>query len=72
MNDIKTVELILFVAAHLIDDGTFHGFDGDRGFIDPQHTTALTRGRAHSASELREVVGLQQAVQGFLPPALVH
>ncbi len=71
-DDIQTVLLILFLAAHLIYDGTLHGFDGDRGFIDPQDTTALTRGRAHSASELREVVGLQQAVQGFLPPALVH
>ena len=60
------------MAAHLINDSTLHGFDGDRGFIDPQHTTALARGRADSASELWEVVGLQQAVQGFLPPALVH
>ena len=57
---------------YLVNDGALHSLDGDRGLIDPQHTTALARGRAHPACELREVVGLQQAVQGLLPAALVN
>lgn len=57
---------------YLVDDGALHGFDGDGGLVDPQHTTALTRGRAHPACELWEVVGLQQAVQGLLPSPLVY
>ena len=57
---------------YLVNDGALHGLDSDRRLIDPQHTTALTGGRAHSAGELWEVVGLKQAVQGFLPPPLVY
>ena len=56
----------------LVNDGTLHGFDGDRGLIDAQHAAAFTGSRAYAACELWEVVGVQQAVQSFLPPALVH
>ena len=57
---------------YLVNDGALHGLDGDWGLVDPKHATALTGGRADSACKLWEVVGLQQAVQGFLPLALVH
>lgn len=63
---------VRLLAAYLVNDGTLHGFDGHWGLVDAKHATALTRGRADAACELGEVVGLQQAVQGFLPPALVH
>lgn len=58
--------------ADLVNDSALHGLDGNWRLIDAQHTAAFTRGRAHSASELREVVGLKKAVQCFLPSALVH
>ena len=45
-------------AADLINDGALHSLDSYRGLVDAQHAAAFTGSRAHSASELWEVVGL--------------
>mmetsp|Transcript_23427 Transcript_23427/g.67264 ORF Transcript_23427/g.67264 Transcript_23427/m.67264 type:complete len:944 (+) Transcript_23427:2462-5293(+) len=55
----------------LVDGGALDVFDGDGILDDAQHTGALAGGGADAASELGEVVGLQQPVQGLLPILLV-
>mmetsp|Transcript_17596 Transcript_17596/g.29846 ORF Transcript_17596/g.29846 Transcript_17596/m.29846 type:complete len:263 (-) Transcript_17596:36-824(-) len=56
----------------VLDDGKLSGLDGHRLLVDAQNTCLLARCRTGRSSELREVVGVQQSLQGPLPLALMH
>ena len=42
------------------------------GVVDAEHARAFARRRADAAGELREVVGLVQAIERFLPQAAIN
>ena len=56
----------------LVDDGLLVVVDHRRRLVDAQHAGGFTQRRADAAGELREVVGLGQAVVCVLPLALAH
>jgi hypothetical protein len=53
----------------LLGDGILNVFDGHGRTGDTQHAGSLTGGRANPTGEFREVVGLMESIQGFLPAA---
>src|SRR6185437_6653318 len=55
----------------LVDDGVLQALDRHRRGVDPEHAGALARRRAHFAREIREVVGLVQALERLPPEAAV-
>src|SRR5262249_34438968 len=55
----------------LVDDRALDRLDGDRRLADAEHARTLARRRAAAAGELREVVGLVQPFQRFLPEAAI-
>ena len=55
-----------------VDDRLLDQLDGDRLLVDVEDARLLTGRRADAAGELREVVRLEQHVQGVLPPVLVN
>ena len=56
----------------LINNCTFDIFNSDRRLVHPQHTSTLAGCGAYPTGELREVIGLMQALQCLLPAALIH
>ena len=56
----------------LVNDGTLDVLDGDGRLVDAQHARSLARGRANTAREFREIVGLQKLVQCFAPIVSEH
>src|SRR5690606_1605131 len=55
----------------LVDNGVLDGLDAYCVIIDVQRTGGLAGGRAHTAGELREVVGRVQHVQRTAPVLFV-
>jgi len=55
----------------VVDDLALDVLDGHRRVVDPQHTGAFAGRRTDAAGKFREIVGLVQAGQGFLPEAPV-
>ena len=61
--------------AHLeatVDNGTLDGLDANGVLVDAENTSTLTRRRANTASELGEVIGHEEPVEGILPLVLKH
>ena len=54
-----------------VDDGVLDALDGHRRGVDAEHARALAGRRADAAGELREVVGLVQALERLAPEAAV-
>jgi hypothetical protein len=60
--------------AHLkatVDDGALDRLDTNRVLVDAENTSTLARCRADTASELGEVVGHEETVEGILPLVLL-
>mmetsp|Transcript_54993 Transcript_54993/g.128325 ORF Transcript_54993/g.128325 Transcript_54993/m.128325 type:complete len:592 (-) Transcript_54993:4642-6417(-) len=56
----------------ILDDRQLCGLDGHGLLVNAQDTSFLAWCRASSASELREVVGVEEALKGSLPLTLMH
>src|SRR5215207_9885775 len=55
-----------------IDDGELYLFYGDGLVVDGEDARSLARGRAEHPRELREIVGLVQAIYGLLPVLAIN
>jgi hypothetical protein len=53
-----------------VDDGTLDGLDADGVLVDAENASTLAWSWADTASELREVVGHEETVEGVLPLVL--
>lgn len=56
----------------LVHNGTFDGLNSDWGLDNAKNAGAFARSGAHATSELREVVGLVEALNSFLPEAAIN
>jgi hypothetical protein len=59
------------VGEGVLDDRQLDVLDRDRLLVDPQHARFLAGGRADAPGEFREVVGLEEHLQGVVPAAAI-
>ena len=60
------------VLPRVVDDGHFNVLDRDRWLVDPQHTRRFAGRWTQAPSELREVVGLVEALDSTFSIATTH
>src|SRR5262249_41677970 len=56
----------------LIDDGALDRLDGHRRLVDAEYARTFARRRTDAAGELREVVGLMQAIERLTPQSAIN